>query len=133
MKKILVTIGAVALSVSLAGCAGGPRSYSTVEDLKAAYVQAGGACDKGTVIDTSGIVGTNADLQGLTGFSCTNDVGLFVFPNTKARDYFIDLIDGASSASKTGVHMVVGDKWLVGGVTLDNKKLAPALGGKARY
>ena len=86
-----------------------------------------------TVVDTSAIVAASKDLVGLAGISCTNDVGLFVFPSTKARDYFIDLVDGAATASKTGVHMVVGEKWMIGGVSLDNKKFAASLGGTARY
>jgi hypothetical protein len=133
MKKIVFAVASVALAVSLAGCASGPKNYSTVDDLKKAYVQAGGDCAKGTVVDTSAIVAASQDLVGLAGVSCTNDIGLFVFPSTKARDYFIDLVDGAATASKTGVHMVVGEKWMVGGVTLDNKKFAASLGGTARY
>ncbi len=133
MKKIPFATAAVAIVVSLSGCASGPKNYSTVDELKSAYVQAGGSCSKGTVVDTSAITAASKDLTGLAGYSCTNDIGLFVFPSKKARDYFVDLINGAASASKTGIHMVLGEKWLIGGVTLDNKKFASALGGKAKY
>jgi hypothetical protein len=69
----------------------------------------------------------------MSGISCTKDIGMFVFPSQKARDYMIDLIDGAATASKTGIHMVIGSNWLIGGSGLDTKKFAPALGGTARY
>ncbi len=131
MKRFLFISAAVALSLS--GCASGPKNFSTVDELKAAYIQAGGPCASGTTVDTSSITAASKDLTGLAGYSCTNDIGLFVFPSKKARDYFVDLLDGASSASKTGIHMVLGEKWLVAGVTLDNKKFAAALGGTAKY
>lgn len=132
MKKILSATVAVAIALSLSACAGGPKSYATVDDLKAAYVAAGGACDSGQVVNTSAITAASKDLDGLTGFSCSNDVGLFVFPSSKARDYFVALISGAATASKKTVHLVLGEKWLVGGVSLDNKKFASALGGTAK-
>lgn len=133
MKKFLFAVAAASLALSMTGCASGPKNYTTVDELKSAYTQAGGPCDKGTVVDTSAITAASKDLTGLTGYSCTNDIGLFVFPSKKARDYFVDLIEGAASASKTGIHLVLGEKWLVGGVTLDNKKFAAALGGTAKY
>jgi hypothetical protein len=132
MNKFLGVAAAVAISVSLSACASGPKNFSTVDELKTAYIQAGGPCASGTTIDTSAIAAASKDLTGIAGYSCTNDIGLFVFPNKKARDYFVDLIEGAASASKTGIHLVLGDKWLVVGVTLDNKKFASALGGTAR-
>ena len=133
MKKIVFASVAVALALTLAGCAGGPKNYGSAEELKNAFVKAGGVCDSSTVVDTSKIVAASTDLVGLAGVSCSNDIGLFVFPSTKARDYFIDLVDGAATASKTGVHMIVGEKWMIGGVSLENKKFASALGGTARY
>ena len=133
MKKILVATIAVATALSLSACAGGPKSYSTIDELKSAYTSAGGTCATGKAVDTSGITAASKDLAGLAGFSCTNDVGLFVFPSKKARDYFVDLIAGAATASKNKVHLVLGEKWLIGGVSLDNKKFATALGGTAKY
>jgi hypothetical protein len=57
---------------------------------------------------------------------------MFVFPSNKARDYFVDLVNTAASASKTNVPMVIGEKWMVAGVTFESKKFAEPLGGTAR-
>ncbi len=133
MSKFGASVVAVVISLSLAGCTLGPKSYAKVSDLKSAYVSAGGACPDSTVLDTSSISSASPILKGMSGISCTKDIGMFVFPSQKARDYMIDLIDGAATASKTGIHMVIGPNWLVGGSGLDNTKFATALGGTARY
>lgn len=122
----------VILTFGLAGCASGPRTYGNVDDLKNAYVSAGGNCADSTKVDTSAFTADNADLEGLAGVSCPNDIGMFVFPSNKARDYFVDLVNTAASASKTDVPMVIGEKWMVAGVTFDSKKFAEPLGGTAR-
>jgi hypothetical protein len=132
MKKFVFASVAMVLTFSLAGCASGPRTYGNVEDLKGAYVAAGGKCDTSTKVDTSAFTADNADLEGLAGVSCPNDIGMFVFPSNKARDYFVDLVNTAASASKTAVPMVIGEKWMVAGVTFDSKKFAEPLGGTAR-
>ena len=132
MKKFVFASVAMVLALSLAGCASGPRTYGNVDDLKNAYISAGGKCDTSTKVDTSAFTADNADLEGLAGVSCPNDIGMFVFPSNKARDYFVDLVNTAASASKTAVPMVIGEKWMVAGVTFDSKKFAEPLGGTAR-
>ena len=133
MKKFVFAASALFLALTLAGCASGPKTYGSVDDLKNAYISAGGKCDESTVVDTSAFTADNADLEGISGVSCPGDIGVFTFPSNTARDYFVDLVDTAATASKTGVHMVVGEKWMVAGVTFDNKKFAEPLGGTARY
>ena len=54
---------------------------------------------------------------------------MFVFPSNTARDYFVET---AAKAATSTVHMVIGEKWMVAGVSLDNKKIAEPLGGTAR-
>ena len=133
MKRFaLLTLSAIIVA-TFAGCSSGPKNYGNVEDLKNAYVSAGGDCADSTKVDTSAFTADNADLEGLAGISCPNDIGMFVFPSNMARDYFVDLVDTAATASKTGVHMVIGEKWMVAGVTFDNQKFAEPLGGTARY
>ena len=132
MKKFVFASVALVLTFSLAGCARGPRTYGNVDDLKNAYISAGGKCDTSTKVDTSAFTADNADLEGLAGVSCPNDIGMFVFPSNKARDYFVDLVNTAASASKTAVPMVIGEKWMVAGVSFDSKKFAEPLGGTAR-
>ena len=132
MKKFVFASVALVLTFSLAGCASGPRTDGNVDDLKNAYISAGGKCDASTKVDTSAFTADNADLEGLAGVSCPNDIGMFVFPSNKARDYFVDLVNTAASASKTAVPMVIGEKWMVAGVTFDSKKFAEPLGGTPR-
>lgn len=133
MNRFAAVVLAGFLVVSLSSCSSGPKSYSKISDLKSAYVSAGGACAGSSVLDTSSVSSASPILEGMAGVSCSNDIALFVFPSEKARDYMIDLIDGAATASKTGIHMVIGPNWLVGGSGLDNTKFATALGGTARY
>jgi hypothetical protein len=133
VKRITTFALALTLGLGMSGCAAGPNSYANVEALKSAYISAGGVCGKSTVVDTTAFTADNADLLGISGISCPDDIGIFTFPSNQARDYFVDLVDTAATASKTGVHMVVGEKWLVAGIRLDNKKFAGPLGGTARY
>jgi hypothetical protein len=133
MNRFISIASAMVITISLAGCTLGPKSYGKVSDLKSAFMGAGGACPDSTVLDTSSISSASPILKGMSGISCTKDIGMFVFPSQKARDYMIDLIDGAATASKTGIHLIIGPNWLIGGTGLDTKKFAPALGGTARY
>lgn len=132
MKKFVFATSTFVLALSLAGCASGPKTYATVADLESAYVAAGGVCDNSAPVDTSAFTADNKDLKGLAGVSCANDVGMFVFPSNTARDYFVDLVETAAKAATSTVHMVIGEKWMVAGVSLDNKKIAEPLGGTAR-
>lgn len=133
MKKFVYASVVAVLAISLSGCASSPKTYSTVAELESAYVASGGVCDDSTVVDTSAFTADNKDLTGLAGVSCSNDVGMFVFPSNTARDYFVDLVDAAATAAKSGIHMIIGEKWMVAGVSLDNNKFAGPLGGTARY
>lgn len=133
MKKIFAGVTAALISVSLAGCASGPREYKDVNELKDAYVSAGGDCAKPKDIDTSAFTGDMVELEGMTALSCTDDIGVFVFKSTASRDAFVTLIEEIATASKTGVHVAMGEKWIVAGVALDNTKFAKALGGTPKY
>ena len=132
MKRTAFLAVAITSTLLLSSCASGPKTYASVADLESAYVAAGGVCDSSAPVDTSAFTADNKDLKGLAGLSCANDVGMFVFPSNTARDYFVDLVETAAKAATSTVHMVIGEKWMVAGVSLDNKKIAEPLGGTAR-
>ena len=124
----------IALSVvALAGCTSG-KTYSDVGALKAAFLEAGGTCEPSEVLDSSKVtVGEAAVLRGMEGIACGGAIGIFRFPSTEARDYFIIQVEKTSAQTNKPVKMIVGSDWLIGGPSLDNEKLAVALGGTARY
>lgn len=135
MKKSTVLIAGV---LTLAACSGPASSAATsstapptlgtvssVDDLKSAYVEAGGTCDG--VLDHRGIVKAAADSAWCPGGSPVLSIYLD-HDDAKAS------ADGLISVGRTvGVTVIVGDNWLVNVGSVDAERaedIASRLGGQ---
>jgi hypothetical protein len=133
MKRILLGAAAATVAVLvLTGCSTGPKSYSTLADLKKAYISAGGSCAAGQSMDLSSIAAVNAKLKGLQGVTCNSNIAMFLTKNKTGRDVLIKMFSGVASAQKVTLQWVYGNNWMVGGVSFDAKKFADKLGGQIK-
>lgn len=132
MKRIILgALAAVSVAATLSACSG-VKNYANVDELKTAYVAAGGDCAKGQKMDLSAISKINVKLKGLEGMTCTADVALFHTTSKASRDALLNLFAGAAATNKVTLKWVYGETWLVGGTQLDPTKFADKLGGSLK-
>ena len=132
MKRILLGAAAAAsVALLLTGCSN-VKNYASVDELKTAFIAAGGDCANGQKMDLSSIASINAKLKGLQGITCSTDVALFHTTSKASRDALLNLFAGAASTNKVTLKWVYGETWLVGGTQIDPTKYADKLGGSLK-
>lgn len=119
----LLPVAIVVVVLSLAGCASAPTSsltgtgtFATADDLRAAFVAAGGTCGEWEQKDTVALA--------LTSGYCNGDTTIQVFDSVAKRDRFITDQETILDAT---IPLLVGPNWVVN--TPSAEKYAGALGG----
>ena len=108
--RVRVLIPVAAASLLLAGCTQGssipqktgePTSYGTVEELRDAFVVAGGTCDNWETIDPG-------DYDAVAG-RCSDSVVIAVYNKPAELE---DAIKRATELA-VGTHLLVGENWMI--------------------
>lgn len=124
MKKLVTVLACTAM---LAGCSSisptpdqpdYPDTYRSVEELRDAFVRAGGACDEW---EQSNRV-TAASESG----TCSDSNVLSVYSSQDDRDQVVDSLREFSTTIG-GMNLLVGENWIVNDPAVKN--LDPAMGG----
>lgn len=115
-RRAAMTLTLGALAMTLAACSSGGSGYSSPEDLKSAYVDAGGTCENGFE------AGEDMLSEGAHGIICESMTILIVFDSEDAKNRY--LARTGSSESYT----VGGDRWLALG---EDKDVLDKLGGSS--
>lgn len=133
MTRFAARISAVAASaLLLTGCSapggggetkptvsGEATSYDSLEELKGAFVAAGGECDEWESVDPG-------DYDAVAG-RCGENTVIAVYN----RPEQIDEVVSRALQLATGTHLLVGDNWIIN--TPDPDRFVDALGGTTVY
>lgn len=113
-------VGLVGLTM-LAGCSGVTASdYATVDDLKAAFVAAGGAC---ATWNPNGIV-----KKAVQSGECDSQTVLSIYTSADAATEQANTIKKLMQGTGLSIHLLVGGNWIVNSVDID--KVQSKMGGQ---
>ncbi|MBN7792448.1 hypothetical protein [Microbacterium esteraromaticum] len=117
-RSLLCGLSAVAVAILLAGCSAGEDmpvpvaetpaadgAGTTLEDLRAMYVQAGGECESPSPRGESAVAEEAAD--------CEDGALLTTYKSTARRDGAISLLQGAQDSNPSPHIIAVGADWIV--------------------
>lgn len=121
MKNKLLMIGTLASALSLVGCSSSDATYDNVEQLRDAYVDAGGNCDNYTPTHTSDGAKSSA--------SCSRQTVIVVYANHDAVNDQIELLKNSGISGLIGdSERLVGENWMINAPDLE--QIQKKMGGE---
>lgn len=121
MKHKTLGIIALASAALLTGCAGQNATYDSIEDLRDAFVDAGGNCPEFSVTDPSDLATSSA--------RCSSSTVIAIYPDHDAVLAQIDKVKGSGLSGLIGDSTrLIGENWMINAPDLE--QIQKELGGE---